>query len=80
MCVELDDGDEDEYDGGEGGGGGRDLLTSSDDMLAEPFYDVPEGEDYLAIYETIDRKRLEAREFKVFILGNLLRVLYGMST
>ena len=40
-------------------------LTSSDDMLNEHFYDVPEGEDYLAIYETIDRKRQEAKEFKV---------------
>jgi len=39
-------------------------LTSSDDMLNEHFYDVPEGEDYLAIYETIDRKRQEAKEFK----------------
>ena len=27
-------------------------------------YDVPEGEDYMAIYETIDRKRQEAREMK----------------
>ena len=27
-------------------------------------YDVPEGEDYMAIYETIDRKRQEARELK----------------
>ena len=34
-------------------------------MLAEPFYDVPEGEDYLALYETIDRKRQEAKDFKV---------------
>ena len=34
-------------------------------LASEPFYDVPEGEDYLAIYETIDRKRQEAKEYKV---------------
>ena len=41
-------------------------------MLAEPFYDVPEGEDYLAIYETIDRKRQEAKDFKVSLKGILV--------
>ena len=65
MFYAIDDGEEEDEDENDGGGGGRDLLTSSDDMLAEPFYDVPECEDYLAIYETIDRKRQEAREFKV---------------
>ena len=45
--------------------GHPDLRASSDDMLAEHYYDIPEGEDYLAIYETIDRKRQEAKEFKV---------------
>ena len=55
--------------------GTRDNLASSDDMLAEHFYDVPEGEDYLAIYETIDRKRQEAKEFKVSDGTNILMVV-----
>ena len=38
---------------------------SSDSFVNEPFYDVPEGEDYMAIYETIDRKRQEAKEMKI---------------
>ena len=38
---------------------------SSDDMINEHFYDLPEGEDYMAIYETIDRKRQEAKDMKV---------------
>ena len=37
---------------------------SSDSVVNEPFYDLPEGEDYMAIYETIDRKRQEVREMK----------------
>jgi len=60
--IDDTDGPETEHSNG---GGGRHHLASSDDMLAsEPFYDVPEGEDYLAIYETIDRKRQEAKEYK----------------
>ena len=35
---------------------------SSDSVVNEPFYDLPEGEDYMAIYETIDRKRQEVRK------------------
>lgn len=38
---------------------------SSDSVVNEPFYDLPEGEDYMAIYETIDRKRQEAKEIKI---------------
>jgi len=38
--------------------------SGSDDLSNEHFYDVPEGEDYMAIYETIDRKRAEAKEMK----------------
>ena len=38
---------------------------SSDSVVNEPFYDLPEGEDYMAIYETIDRKRQEAKEMKI---------------
>ena len=38
---------------------------SSDDMLNEHYYDLPEGEDYMAIYETIDRKRQETKDLKV---------------
>lgn len=38
---------------------------NSDDMINEHFYDLPEGEDYMAIYETIDRKRQEAKDMKV---------------
>ena len=34
-------------------------------MINEHFYDLPEGEDYMAIYETIDRKRQEAKDMKV---------------
>ena len=37
---------------------------SSDELINEHFYDMPEGEDYMAIYETIDRKRQEAKELK----------------
>ena len=37
---------------------------SSDSVVNEPFYDLPEGEDYMAIYETIDRKRQEVKEMK----------------
>jgi len=43
---------------------GRLNGSGSDDMINEHFYDVPEGEDYMAIYETIDRKRAEAKEMK----------------
>jgi len=43
---------------------GAGVRACSDDMLAEHYYDIPEGEDYLAIYETIDRKRQDAKEFK----------------
>jgi hypothetical protein len=32
---------------------------------SEDFFAVFQGEDYMAIYETIDRKRQEAKEFKV---------------
>ena len=39
-------------------------LGSSDSVINEHFYDLPEGEDYMAIYETIDRKRSEAAELK----------------
>ena len=38
---------------------------SSESVVNEPFYDLPEGEDYMAIYETIDRKRQEAKEMKI---------------
>ena len=45
---------------------GNNLLHhgSSDSVVNEPFYDMPEGEDYMAIYETIDRKRQEVKEMK----------------
>jgi hypothetical protein len=33
--------------------------------ISEDFFAVFQGEDYMAIYETIDRKRQEAKEFKV---------------
>lgn len=61
---------DDEIDGPRGGSqdtlqnGNSNHHGSSDDMINEHFYDVPEGEDYMAIYETIDRKRLEAKEMK----------------
>ena len=63
--------DEDEEDGGGRGGGhfsngSQETIRnnnlhhgSSDSVVNEPFYDLPEGEDYMAIYETIDRKRQE---------------------
>ena len=38
---------------------------SADSVVNEPFYDLPEGEDYMAIYETIDRTRQEAKEMKI---------------
>ena len=34
-------------------------------MINEHSYDLPEGEDYMALYETIDRKRQEAKDMKV---------------
>ena len=43
------------------GSDGRDMKRHEN---ANHVYDVPEGEDYMAIYETIDRKRQEARELK----------------
>jgi hypothetical protein len=36
--------------------------------IGEDFFDLFQGEDYMAIYETIDRKRQEAKEFKVSML------------
>lgn len=44
--------------------GNRNHHGSSDELINEHFYDVPEGEDYMAIYETIDRKRQEAKDLK----------------
>ena len=38
--------------------------SESDERINQHFYDLPEGEDYMAIYETIDRKRAEAKELK----------------
>ena len=43
------------------GSDGRDIMRHE---KSNHVYDVPEGEDYMAIYETIDRKRQEARELK----------------
>lgn len=71
-----EDHDEDETDGGGRyvNGGSQETIRSSqnnnlhhgssDSVVNEPFYDLPEGEDYMAIYETIDRKRQEVKEMK----------------
>ena len=40
-------------------------------MINEHFYDLPEGEDYITIYETIDRKRQEAKDMKVKSMAEL---------
>ena len=73
----VNDDDEDEVDGGGSRryvNGSQETIRnsrnnnlhhgSSDSVVNEPFYDLPEGEDYMAIYETIDRKRLEVKEMK----------------
>ena len=73
----VNDDDEDEVDGGGSRryvNGSQETIRnsrnnnlhhgSSDSVVNEPFYDLPEGEDYMAIYETIDRKRQEVKEMK----------------
>ena len=65
---------EDDVDGVHERNGGQETMRngrnnnlhhgSSDSVVNEPFYDLPEGEDYMAIYETIDRKRQEVKEMK----------------
>ena len=54
---------------------------SSDSVVNEPFYDLPEGEDYMAIYETIDRKRQEVREMALihYLVHYLLHYLIHYS-